>query len=82
MHDLYIDGNEEGPQIIAPTDERARDILDGFRMYALLCTYPFPHWLAFFLHSHMVIGCYVTHTWQQLDEHVGCRDRGNFVAGR
>ena len=47
MHDLYIDGNEEGPQIIAPTDECARDILDGFRMYALLCTYPFPHWLAF-----------------------------------
>lgn len=34
MQDLYIDGNEEGPQIIAPTDERARDILDGFRMYA------------------------------------------------
>ena len=34
MQDLYIDGNEEGPQIIAPTDVRARDILDGFRMYA------------------------------------------------
>lgn len=36
MQDLYIDGNEEGPQIIAPTDERARAILDGFRMYDLL----------------------------------------------
>ena len=38
----YDDGYDDGPQVVAPSDERAAAILDGFRMCARSCPDPPP----------------------------------------